>query len=219
MEKLAPLSYSCLLEEILATCYRKLSGATVEYTWELWETDRKKEMMHVMGFVAIWLNCLPASLKYWGLIQRAILATHERNALHLNEWLYQSASTVEPRLRNTLVRRTPLLGERFWPVQNIFHHHSGPPNPYHKNSGERTDPSWSHSQTWSPGCSLKGGSTVYSMIFWYNVSHKKKLSKCISLYYSRVDILRKMEVNYIRSFFRAAFLKAALIISQRFLWN
>ncbi len=28
--------------------------------------------------------------------------------------------TVEPRLTNTLVKRTPLLNERFWPVPNIF---------------------------------------------------------------------------------------------------
>ncbi len=70
-------------------------------------------------------------------------------------------STVEPRLTNTLVRRTPHLYERFWPVPNFFSvKWTTSDSPNHKNLGERTDPTWPNTQTWSRGCSLKGGSTV-----------------------------------------------------------
>ena len=148
-------------------------------------------------------------------------------------------STVEPRLTNTLVKRTPLLNEQFWPVPNIFsvnsclktspwannlaipvqrtilclpnlsahgvlarlntgHCHSMQTADWncqtvkhsldirydmrsclhinwewenrhastHENLGERTDPTWPNSQTWSHGCSLKGGSTVMRLVMW-----------------------------------------------------
>ncbi len=38
------------------------------------------------------------------------------------------------------------------------------PNP--ENPGERTDPTWPNTQTWSHGCSLKGGSTVVDYADW-----------------------------------------------------
>ena len=35
-------------------------------------------------------------------------------------WNSKFTDTVEPRLTNTLLKRTPLLNELFWPVPNIF---------------------------------------------------------------------------------------------------
>ncbi len=45
-------------------------------------------------------------------------------------------NTVEPRLTNTLLKRTPLLNERFWPVPDSFPVSGRPMKPHY----ERTTP-------------------------------------------------------------------------------
>ena len=69
--------------------------------------------------------------------------------------------TVEPRLTNTLVRRTPRLNERFCPVPIIF------PVKLTALLGtplQTNNPSWTNTEAWSRRCSLKWGSTVHNIV-------------------------------------------------------
>ena len=49
-----------------------------------------------------------------------ILTNKSNRGVTLNSKKKKFQTTVEPRLTNTLVRRTPLFNEQFWPVPNIF---------------------------------------------------------------------------------------------------